>query len=89
MVQPEDLRLLMLQYECRFQELLEEGLEPSVVTFNTLLKACMMAHDAKPASEVLEQLQQRGLKVNIATSYHTDLMHLPQAESCVSPGIAD
>ncbi|BDA50928.1 probable pentatricopeptide repeat-containing protein At2g31400, chloroplastic [Coccomyxa sp. Obi] len=42
-----------------YQEMAAEGLQPTRVTFNTLLKACMRAKDAARADEVLTWMQER------------------------------
>ncbi|CAL8462833.1 g2367 [Coccomyxa elongata] len=42
-----------------YQELAAEGLQPTIVTFNTLLKACMRVKDAARADEVLAWMQER------------------------------
>lgn len=53
---------------CSYQELAAEGLRPTRVTFNTLLKACMRAKDAARADEVLTWMQERSCQVCTALS---------------------
>lgn len=50
-------------FSCRYRELVAEGLQPTIVTFNTLLKACMRTKDAARADEVLTWMQERSCQV--------------------------
>lgn len=47
----------------RYQELVASGLQPSQVSFNILLKACMRCKDAARADEVLTWMAERGWQV--------------------------
>lgn len=47
----------------RYEEMTAAGLQPTRVTFNTLLKACMRGKDAARADEVLARMQERDCQV--------------------------
>ncbi|EIE27183.1 hypothetical protein COCSUDRAFT_38919 [Coccomyxa subellipsoidea C-169] len=53
-----------------YNELMAGGLEPTRVTFNTLLKACMRGQNAARADEVLAWMRERGCQGNEHT-YNT------------------
>ena len=47
----------------RYEEMTAAGLQPTRVTFNTLLKACMRGKDAARADDVLARMQERDCQV--------------------------
>lgn len=47
----------------RFVELKELGVKPGLVTYNTLLKACMRSANLPCAEVIMAQLRQQGLQV--------------------------
>jgi hypothetical protein len=53
----------------RFEELVAAGLAPTLVTFNTLLKACMRCHDLPRAQLVMGWISAAGLQVQACLSY--------------------
>lgn len=52
-----------LSYIGRFVELKEVGVKPDLVTYNTLLKACMRSANLPCAEVIMTQLRQQGLQV--------------------------
>ena len=51
---------------CRYVELREQGLKADLVTYNTLLKACMRSANLPCAEVVMAWLQQQGLQVSLS-----------------------
>ena len=51
---------------CRYVELREQGLKADLVTYNTLLKACMRSANLPCAEVIMAWLQQQGLQVSLS-----------------------
>ena len=52
----------------RFVEFRELGLTPDLVTYNTMLKACMRCTNLPCAEVIMTQLRQQGLQVRPSAS---------------------
>lgn len=46
----------------RYDDLVAAGMQPDLITANTLLKSCMRCSDAGTAAALWEDMQARGLK---------------------------
>ena len=57
--------LLLVLCTRRLAEVEAAGLAPDLVTFNTLLKACMRGRDLPRAQQVLARIQAAGLQVEL------------------------
>lgn len=72
-----------------------EGLRPVLTTFNTLLKACMRAHDGTRAEQVLSWIREAGLPPDEYTfttlikafSYSVNILRVLQVTPCLLLGL--
>ena len=69
----------------RFVELKESGLEGDLVTYNTLLKACMRSANLPCARVIMTWIRERGLQVSLLPGVFRSLGTLLRTEL----GIAD
>lgn len=50
-----------------YETMQERGIEPTAVTYNSLINACIQARDVEQAFEVYETMQERGIEPDAVT----------------------